>query len=64
MGSVKAQPRFVFSSDQSPSRADSGHANPNQVTPPQGKVDPPFIGGSDFLDHRFEQTTFMRITRC
>jgi hypothetical protein len=36
MGSVKAPPRFVFS-DQLPSRADSGHANPNKVTPPQGK---------------------------
>jgi hypothetical protein len=29
MGSVKAQLRFVFSTDQSPSRADSGHAKPD-----------------------------------
>ena len=38
--------------------------NPAQGHLPHGEVDAPFITGCDFLDHRFEQTTFMRITRC
>lgn len=37
---------------------------PPQGHSPHGEVDALFITGCDFLDHRFEQTTFKRITRC